>query len=322
VDLLIIGNGFSIDFRNHFKEILSKWNTSNPLSWEINYPEGTELPLLQSLSHLNKALNNAKKTLPKANDFDLINYVSKQADFPWSQFAYLPREEVLEKGLLRTEIYIFLSYAYSSYDRIIKKIDASSWRWQKFLEDNSTNIIAAISFNYELLFEHILQRIGLNIYSIGITGEEHKGLFIGKPHGSIDYEVNPRDISVAKVSIPPTNAIYKNDTSLIRLQEKDLLLPRTQCELVPPQEASTIREFQWVAPIFDYIKNESKLISRCIIIGFSYSDPDKQEMNEILDTLKINTEVIIATPHPNEELIKAVKSRSLRYSGGLEQLFK
>lgn len=302
MDLIIVGNGFSKDLRNNYMDTLRDWDTSKPLSWKIEDPTHKDVPLLQTLSRLNSAISEAKERLQSASDFELINYVADQAQ---------STPEDLEKGLLRTEIYIFLSLAYSNFDIAVNALDTNLWKWQKFLNANKSNIIGAVSFNYDLILERTLRKLGLQIYAYGVQ-EQPKGLFVGKPHGSIDYEVGQGTISMP-VQIPPTNAVYRNDTSLKRLHYLELQVPRIQCELVPPLEASMIRNFQWVAPIFSWIKSVSQNITRCIIIGISYSLPDRPEIDEILDSLNNKTEVIIANPHPPDDLKKALMSRSLKY---------
>lgn len=311
MNIYVIGNGLSIDLRNNYYPLkLEQWDTSRPLSWKISDPVSGR-PLLGVLSRLNNALCMARQQMPNnVNDFSLIGQVVKMCEPIANGSSFDP--EYFERGLLRTEVYDYLSIAFASYDKIVRGLDFSSWKWFQYFQTHLTDSDQIISFNYDLVIEHIIERSGNSIYAIGVQEDQH-GIYVGKPHGSIDYEVGIGTISLSRelLTLPPNNVICLNDTKIKRLGINELDQIRTQCELVPPRETSKVRSFQWVAPIFSYGKTLNLKVESLFLLGHSYALEDRKEIDELLDTLGPGTKVIVANPVIKDELKDAIYSRKL-----------
>jgi hypothetical protein len=95
---------------------------------------------------------------------------------------------------------------------------------------------------------------------------------------------------------PLRNALALMNTPMERLTHDELLDPRLHVEVVPPLQASAIRDFQWVTPIFDVVQQYGHIFERVIIVGLSCWPVDQPEICEILASLSPTAEVIIANP--------------------------
>ena len=302
MDLYIIGNGLAIDLRASHMDALRNWDTSRPLSWDIDVagkPAIDYLPLLRS------ALIKARDQ--SSDDFTIISIVANEADKCIIKNTI--DDDFRRAVRLRAELAAYLCKAFSAYDAVVRKIDIVSWHWGQYLSLNGKEALMAVSFNYDLTFERILKRLGLSYFALGVE-ETATGVYVGKPHGSIDYEVNPSDISMP-THFPPQNSVTFNNTSLVRISDEGIDNPRKQCELVAPSSGTMIRRFQWVAPIFTYIRENQNKISRCVILGHSYRQVDRQEIDEILGSLVAGTKIVVANPYLDKDLASVINAKGL-----------
>jgi hypothetical protein len=107
------------------------------------------------------------------------------------------------------------------------------------------------------------------------------------------------------------NLFDKINCPLQRIPRDDLLRARKNPELIAPMQATTARQYQWVAPGFDgFVSQGARLVGTCVLAGISYWDVDRPEIDEVLDALLPGTEVVVAYPRPPPELLAALQARS------------
>lgn len=133
-----------------------------------------------------------------------------------------------------------------------------------------------------------------------------------KPHGSVNYAINRNAMYFSgdtKTIYDRKNIVTLNDTPTTVLRSNKLDCQRVSSDIVLPTEATQIRQFQYVAPGFRFIKSSRNEIARCIIVGLSYWDCDRSEINELLSYLHRNTKIILCNPFPDKDMVLHLKSR-------------
>jgi hypothetical protein len=305
---VIVGNGLSIDFVQ-WRNVGAQWDPSGPLAWSLSTPGNSKTPLLDSLPRFRDRVDESRLAQPGCSDFGIFEEIVR--GLPSGSFTTGGN---WEDGLLATETRAFLGLAYAQFQLAVTppSLSFSNWPWYQYLASLGSSLIGAMSFNYDLVFERVIEHAGYPVRGFAITNDPDRGIWVGKPHGSIDYEMSPSSISLPPVSYPSEMVVFANDTSIVRLRHDQLSQPRTQVEVVPPLAASEIRDFQWVDPAFREFARVGPTLDRLVIIGHSYGPVDRQELDELLSYLASGTEVVIANPDPPPELEKAVMARGLK----------
>lgn len=290
--LLLIGNGLTIDLWKIFLKESSTKNPAKPLDWDI--PWGCK-QFIDVLPHFKKRVLEIKEDCPKISDFDLFNKISSSTN---------------QDKKVSTEARHYLAIAYSQFQQWIDSLDIKKWEWLKRIDGLRNEIKTIVSFNYELLVEAILGKLGILFRRFGIS-EEENGIPILKPHGSIDFSLDQKSINVRPVY--PLNTFADLNNSPIRaLPKTELLQPRVEADIVLPQEYSPYLKYQWVKPGYEHLKTIAEDITCCEIIGLSYEIQDRVEINFILDSLNINTKIIISNPNPPKELIEYLQQKNFK----------
>lgn len=288
--ILVIGNGISIDLRNHFFEELGHLDSSSPLGWNLRHPElGNDLKGLFPRAF--SALENTTGT-----DFEKMQEL-------------LMREGALD-ALPVLEIRHYLVMAYSLYQRQVDRLPLQNWRWAKFFRDYREIICGMVSFNYDLVAERVAARAGMRILSVGmpeplrqpLDGLRHYDMYVWKPHGSINYRPDARSI-VTETSYPLPHQIYDNDLPLEWCPARQWTTPRVEADLVIPTEASRYRQFQWVAPGENWARSTGGLRDACVIVGMSYAECDREEVDLILESISRKAQFVVVDPNPSNSLL-------------------
>ncbi len=213
-------------------------------------------------------------------------------------------------SLENTEIRSFLALAYSLLDdQIVEQGKAywSSWSWAQYLAALGPQLQVIVSFNYDLVIEHLLEVLGIGFRRVGFQ-DECGELVIHKPHGSIDYGPAGLFIPTAWPATEPTLLV---DTELEFLDRAERTAARKHVELVPPNQASLIESFHWVEQGYMEFEERAATCEQCIILGHSYGEVDRTEIDRLLNFLPQSTRVIIADRAPSEALVQTVEDLGL-----------
>jgi hypothetical protein len=291
---LVVGNGLTLSLRAHAHPMLDAWNPSEPLKWCA----ASGQPLLQHFPRFADALGD---TLSTDTDFARLQQVAAKA-------ARTP-------NFVATELRHFLALAYSVFDTRVAAVprrDLLSWGWSKYFDVIRDGLEIVVSFNYDLVLERVFDELRIPFRRFGLTDERH-GVPILKPHGSIDFE------SARSLGLTPTWPITIEtdlvDAPLMRLSAPDREQARCHPELVPPNEASRIANFQWVAPGFEKFRARADALDQIILLGHSYADVDRPEIDRLLSYVTTQSRVVIANRTPPEDLV--VRARELGHDVAL-----
>jgi len=288
--LLIVGNGLSIDLYNYLGLAIYP---SAPFSFNIPDPFDDSKKLLDTLTRVRRMI----ELQPKATDFDIIqdfvrNYQKDNREHQW----------------IHSELRQYLSLAYSYANNHLMRHWRKGWRWEQWLIRHYESLVGIASFNYDLTLETVLHQPLLEYYRIGSTEEDNRiGIPIFKPHGSCDF-----DISSRAISMPPQsrlrNLTFLNDNIIngrgrIEIVPKEKLLePRTESDIVLPFEFSPQMKLTWVRQGYETVNQLAKKVDACIIVGISYQPCDRLEIDSVIDAMPPNTTIQLVDLAPNVDL--------------------
>ena len=288
--LLVIGNGLSIDL---FEYLAIELHPSFPFSFNVPFREGK---LIDFLPHLRKMIASNREK----NDYELIQDFVRNV--PQNKEEYWTHYELRE----------YLSIAYSYFNKLLSEKWKKNWKWQNWIKKRYGKILGVVSFNYDLVFETTMNMLSLEYYRLSSTEENiPQGVPIFKPHGSCDFDINPKLICI-KTQKPFTIATSLNDINKpIEIVPKERLLePRTQADIVLPFEFSPQTHLFWVRRGFKAITDIVSKVNRVIIVGLSYMACDRREINIVLDSLKKDVKIQYVCPNENFKLLKKLKKIS------------
>ncbi|WP_176557782.1 hypothetical protein [Sporolactobacillus terrae] len=128
-----------------------------------------------------------------------------------------------------------------------------------------------------------------------------------KPHGSIDFDL-------------PEHAIYcpteqrwgittlLNDAQYVKvIREDEWLLPRMEADLIPPSMLNIHRDLSWINEMFEIYTMQAGMLNVLIIIGISYWEVDRPEIDYFLNRLNNKARVIIMNKAPNPKLLQKIE---------------
>ncbi|PFZ73686.1 hypothetical protein COL72_08415 [Bacillus toyonensis] len=283
---LLVGNGFTVDFA-----IQHNLDSSSPLknfdNLNVNYAEFIDyLPTLK-----NKLLGQDISDFEAIKDYLLQHKTNSHEE---------------------CELRRFLAIAYSHFQLQLNQYDMSNWKWVKWLQQNKLGLSCAISLNYDVVLENALTLIGASYSRIG-TNERPGKIPVLKPHGSIDFDLSENFIScpIQERWGMMTNL---NDAGLVNVIPKsDWLLPRIEADIIPPSINNIQRNLSWVNEMFNVYDSKAKKLDALVIVGSSYWDVDRAEIDFFLEKLPKTAIVYIANPEPHKELIKKLSALGLTY---------
>lgn len=292
--LLIIGNGLSIDL---YKSYFEKLNPSKPMDWDFHIDQDDKKISWQ-------------EAFPRFHMYFKENIVRLDGDY-FKIFS-----EIKLRGDFKTQIEArhFLALAYTHHARAtyIPRI----WKWSKFIRSINPKIHTAISFNYDSCIEYVIgggggrknhsQRIVLNSY-------EKNAICIFKPHGCRTMDMDPRAINLGKMRYPLNNFAGDNDAPFIILDHERQNCARTQSYCILPYERNLYEDHQWQDKIWLNMKENHKEIKNCIIIGHSYGEVDRPEINRIVCSLPHEAKIHICDPLPSVDLEKYLQDQKRTY---------
>lgn len=283
---MLIGNGFTIDFSSRYG-----LNPSAPLSHfgqeSLSYEK-----YINQLPHIkNDLFQIAKEEL---NDYKAIENFMNSKNYNWDKDCQLRR---------------FLSLSYASFQIYADRKNIVDWKWTKWLRQNYQDLDFVVSFNYDLIFEKALNAFSIPFYRTGSI-EMETGIPIFKPHGSIDFDINTFNYTVEERWKMTTS--LENKGKVRTVPKDEWLEPRLEADIIPPHKDNYQRILRWVKTGIDQFVIHGIDIDFFIIVGHSYSNADRQEIDQYLISLLPHTQIIIVDPKPNPDLLQKIDQLGLK----------
>jgi len=246
--LLVLGNGFTIDFLNHFGKT-EEIDTSNLFKYgaDVTWP-GDGSPGFLSYKFCPCLWNLGARTSMSTKDAsDLIDEIITCANVYGA--AAFSSKHMVERNNPRNiyinayfELLLYLRHLFVYYDTKIPEFDNSildKWSWFKFINDavekKRYSKITIITYNYDIWLERILAARRIPFYIDGFEPAIEGAIAIIKPHGSISFCHNsprPRE-SFFEITVPDLTDIHAPATDFsVKYKDLDQIYPVTP--LIPP----------------------------------------------------------------------------------------
>lgn len=286
---LLVGNGFTNDLAS-----VLDLNSSLPL---------------QNFKNRDIDFNNFIGKLPAIEKELIANQYSN--DFE-AISNYVSRNRNNEKKMC--QLRRFLACAYSSFQYVVDSYpnQITNWKWTRWLQENNKGLSLTISLNYDVILENALRRAKISYRRIG-TDEPLGKVPLLKPHGSIDFDLPDSAIS-CPIDMRWNITTSLNDAQFVKVIPKsDWLLPRMEADLIPPSMFNIQRNLSWINEMYNVYSTQASKLEAFIIIGSSYWDVDRPEINYLLQRLNKKAMIYIMNPNPSPELLRTIKSLGLFY---------
>lgn len=302
--LLLVGNGLTLDLISEFNLSI---NSSSPFSQKIPCLNPETFNILEYLPELNNYIK-LKRNQNYINDFsicqDLINDLNND------------KEKYLK---VHCQMRHYFALCYSHMQRIFNN-HIKNWNYINKFENIKNNIIGAISFNYDNNLEISLSNLGLKTYRHGVFNESGN-IPIFKPHGSIDFDSHQNDFVFQTTDgkndylARLRNIVFLCETNRMRsINHVEQMFPRVMADIVLPSEDSPQKKLGWVKDTYNWHNTISAKLEHLVIIGISYWDCDKDEINTILENTSKNTIIHIINPYPSQDMINKITELNLSYT--------
>jgi hypothetical protein len=307
--LIILGNGFSIDFLSHIKaEIPRAGEISLSNLFEngelVPWP-GDDSPGFLSYKHCpNLWTLGARPNLDSTETINLIENVITCAN------TLNKQTRTVDSIYLRAykELVTYLKALFIYYDNKINvpNINLSSWGWCKYLveatNDSEIRKIQIITLNYDIWLERILKKndIAFTISNFESTDEK---IVIYKPHGSISFAHKHSKVKdVFKVDY--VQDILDGKLSEFSIEYENLSALNTINAMIPPAGDSSRLDFEWAKEVRESIlkvSSQLKDTDEVIICGTSYWHVDRLEIDNILTSISADvSDVKVVNPNSPE----------------------
>jgi hypothetical protein len=333
--LLILGNGFSIDFINKIEKS-EEIDVSNlfRLGHTVKFPY-TKTPGF--LSHRHSPALWLLGARPYNNSRECMAIIEEIITCSNMLFDYLElagtdknRLKLIEYDNQSTyiraysELIAYLKYLFIDYNNKVSATDldrfvsTTSWGWVKFLKDTLADDkyekVNIITYNYDVWLERLLDSLGISYTICGCDAKENKVNII-KPHGSISFTHASGKNTMYDIT-------YKIDSSgtdidQIKLKYNDLD-QYDKSYLIPPAGDSSRRQSDtWAAKLRECAISavkDSDDNDDVYICGMSYWHVDRKELDELLINLNQNVNITLVNPNPPKELNAVLVSLFKNYT--------
>ncbi|WP_423379860.1 hypothetical protein [Burkholderia sp. LMG 32019] len=274
--LLIIGNGFTIDFLKHF-DYHEKIDTSNLFRYGADVPwPGDGSPGFLSYKYCPCLWNlGARPSMDTKEASDLIEEIITCANVYGS--AAFSSKQVNDRNNPKNiyinayfELLLYLRHLFVYYNNKIKSFNPTKldeWSWFAFLNaayrSKKYQEITIVTYNYDIWLERVLTERNIPFYIEGFQPKIHGAIAIIKPHGSISfcheaevpkssfYEIKERDLG--DINAPTSDFLVKY-TDLDQIYPVTPLIPpagnaqRFELELTEPKVRSAGSEPSFAPP--------------------------------------------------------------------------
>ena len=334
--LLILGNGFTIDFVNAITEA-DKQERGIDVTHLFRFGDIVKFPdkgipgflshkycpslwLLGVRPNHDECMSIIEEVITCSNMlFDYSNVKDEDGDKTKSKLKVFDNPSLYIKAYC--ELIAYLRHLFIEYDRKIKKdeiiafLNNGEWGWSEFLRNASEKYdeISIVTYNYDIWLERILETMNIKFSICGFTGEERVNII--KPHGSISFIPKSGKQRLYSIS-------YSFDSTSIGKEQITVSYDDLDCYdksyLIPPAGDSSRRCFDtWATYLRQKAVTKAKQLKAnddVIVCGMSYWHVDRKELDELLINLDPEVNLILLNPHPPKDLNAVLVSLFKNYT--------
>jgi len=315
---LVCGNGLSISRARHARLEL---NPSSPFSFAVIHP-GRATRLLESLPDLAQWLSTPE-VASTTGDFAKIRLLT--AGLP--PLGGSPTDLTDHMSSVMLDLRHYLALGYSTFQEATDRTSSETWPWRPWLEAHRKDLVAALSWNYDLVLERTLRRNRTPFHWAGGGGWSEwngqavppRGIPVTKPHGSCNFVIDGLQVRTSEADNAPSESLgYPRfvevstvDAPLTTLPDDKLLTVRQSADIVLPGELNVFSpSIRWMRLAQLSFKHAVSMANTLLVMGFSMSSCDYPEFAEALAWAPRFTKVVVADPSPNPALLDFLSPRT------------
>jgi hypothetical protein len=234
----------------------------------------------------------------------------------------------------------YLVIAYSEMQLRLDTIAIHDWAWREWLSKHHAQLIAALSWNYDLVLERVLEDTGIPFHYAGLTAgvsgdrllDASRGIPLTKPHGSVNFA--PDGVRMAFVDHDgeePGPATYPRDGIAIMfdgpmrtLNDRELISVRDVADIVLPGEWNHFqRDIHWINTAYSKFRHAIEKATDLLVVGFSMAPCDAREFADALSWAQKLERIVVADPSPSESLLSFLRTKTpevIVWRGGPQDL--
>lgn len=333
---IILGNGFTIDFLQHYSKIddsvmdkidvrnLFRFGDKISTPWN-NKPGFLSFKNCPSLWTLGARTNNTTQESSALIE-EIITCANMFFDFVNEPEQKSKRFELLDSNKDRiylkaySELIVYLRHLFSCYDKAItdeqiKEFLAkeNTWGWAKFfklLSEKEYSKVTIVTYNYDIWLERILKELDIPFFISGLESQVENAIEIIKPHGSISFV--PKGVRNTTYSISYSLDFEGNSIDQIDLKYNSLT-SYERGAIIPP--AGDSMRLEITAPWAHYLRTKAKAEALAItdkdevvLCGISYWHVDRRELDALLINLNQDVNFTFINPTPPRDLNAVLSS--------------
>lgn len=319
--LIVLGNGFTIDFLNFLDrddiDVRNLFSKGSEVPWPTSGKPG-----FLSFKHCPNLWNlGARPNMSVGDSWALIEdiitcvnvYASQQGKTPANR-SYQPNDIYI---YAYKELLQYIKHLFIYYDKKIESIPEKikEWSWFKFLQnsckDSEINEITVVTYNYDIWLERILKdfKIPFNVGQVGDKSQDTK-ITILKPHGSISF-IHKEKLDLDSYSIKLDRELLDGASDDFFVEYKNLENNYLVTALIPPAGESSRFNHTWSGQIRSTAKAKASSLGEddeLIICGLSYWYVDRAELDELFVSCDFLADVVMINPSPQRTLTAVLTS--------------
>lgn len=330
--LLVLGNGFTIDFLQSIVGESSQIDVSNLFKNGDLVPWHNEMGIgYLSFKHCKMLWTlGIRPTLDAANARDFFEQIISCANF---FFTNMQESQNSENNNLYLEAYLelvrYLKCLFIYYDSLvdiakpIAKKKLRNWEWSEIIkslyQDRDVDRILIVTYNYDIFVERLLSELRIPFFIKPFPARENKHrsdskIILYKPHGSISfsYKIQSPDTQFRTTPPYPITTVELKDFSICT-EKGRMTTMDTFIAIVPPSGDSLRLNYRWAEQIQTAIQEDVKSLGEntsVIINGLSYWHVDRLEVDKILLNLSPNVrDIVYVDPYPSKVLTAVLGSK-------------
>jgi hypothetical protein len=321
--LLILGNGFSIDFLQHIQQghtidVRNLFRRGAEVPWPTSRRPG-----FLSFQHCPSLWNlGARCHCSNEESAALIEDILTCANAFATRRAQLSR--TVTPGTKNNDIYIFAYHELTLYLRHLfiwydQQVDLatitniSEWPWSKYLDSlyHSPTVedVCIVTYNYDLWLERLLKTLRVPFC---VEPFEHKSekFTILKPHGSISFCHETKRERDA-FAIPRNYDLLNGDARSFQVRYDELDENYLINPIIPPAGESGRFSQLWAGAIRNRCSDYTRSLrpdDEVLICGNSYWPVDRAELDELFNNADPLVSVRLLNPSPTRTFVAVLTS--------------
>lgn len=309
--LLILGNGFTIDFLNQLNkldelDVTDIFKNGENICWPENGKQGfLSYKYCPNMWNLGIRPYNDKKVNYEIFE-DIITCANMAND--------IADKDINDKIYLKAykELLIYLKFLFISFNKDFdfNEEEIKDWGWYKFFkeieQDKTIESVTIATLNYDIFLELILNKLNIKYNVEGFTSQKDVKINIIKPHGSISFkfkkmiDINSFAIKYELENLQSELYEYELDYNFNYTEEFPIINA-----LLPPAGDSSRFKLKWAETLKNKIIEFANTLEDkddLVISGVSYWHVDRQELDKYLTNISENVNVYLINPRPSNVL--------------------